>query len=43
MDASLNQPCRVQDDGSTSCKLLLYEGNNWYVYLLESIIRIRIG
>ena len=26
MDASLNQPCRVQEDGSMSCKLLLYEG-----------------
>ena len=24
MDASLNQPCRVQEDGSMSCKLLLY-------------------
>ncbi len=23
MDASLNQPCRVQEDGSMSCKLLL--------------------
>ena len=43
MDASLNQPCRVQDDGSISCKLLLYEGKIGYVYLTESIIRIRIG
>ena len=43
MGASLNQPCRVQEDGSMSCKLLLYEGNSGYVYLYESIIRIRIG
>ena len=43
MDASLNQPCRVQDDGSMSCKLLLYEGKPGYVYPAESIVRIRIG
>ena len=43
MDGSLNQPCRVQDDGSMSCKLLLYEGNPGYVYPAESIVRIRIG
>ena len=43
MDASLNQPCRVQDDGSMSCKLLLYKGKPRYVYLAESTIRIRIG
>ena len=24
MDESLTQPCRVQDDGATRCKLLLY-------------------
>ena len=43
MDGSLNQPCRVQEDGSMSCKLLLYEGKRRYVYLPESIVRIRIG
>ena len=43
MDASLNQPCRVQEDGSMSCKLLLYEGKPGYEYPAESIIRIRIG
>ena len=43
MDASLNQPCRVQEDGSMSCKLLLYEGKLRYVYLTESTVRIRIG
>ena len=31
MDASLNQPCRVQEDGSMSCKLLLYESKRSYV------------
>ena len=41
MDASLNQPCRVQEDGSMSCKLLLYEGKLGYVYPTESIVRIR--
>ena len=40
MDGSLNQPCRVQEDGSMSCKLLLYEGKRRYVYLSESIVRI---
>ncbi len=24
MDASLTQPCRVQEDGPMGCKLLLY-------------------
>ena len=43
MDASLNQPRRVQEDGSMSCKLLLYEGKCRYVYLFESIVRIRVG
>ena len=43
MDASLNQPCRVQEDGSMSCKLLLYEGTRRYAYLPESIVRIRVG
>ena len=43
MDGSLTQPCRVQDDGSMSCKLLLYEGKPEYVYSAESIVRIRIG
>ena len=33
----------VQEDGSMSCKLLLYEGKRRYVYLSESIVRIRIG
>ena len=43
MDASLNQPCRVQDEGAMHCKLLLYEGKCRYVYLFESIVRIRVG
>ena len=43
MDASLNQPCRVQEDGSMSCKLLLYKGKPWDVSQAESTVRIRIG
>ena len=43
MDESLNQPCRVQDEGAMHCKLLLYEGKLGYVYPTESIVRIRIG
>ena len=43
MDESLNQPCRVQEDGSMSCKLLLYKGKPEYVYSAESTVRIRIG
>ncbi len=28
MGGSLNQPCRVQDDGPTGCKLLFPGANN---------------
>jgi hypothetical protein len=28
MGGSLNQPCRVQEDGPTGCKLLLHGKNN---------------
>ena len=31
MDESLNQPCRVKDDGPTGCKLLLYRKKPLYV------------
>ena len=31
MGESLNQPCRVQEDGSMNCKLLLYGNNGLYV------------
>ena len=41
MDASLNQPCRVQEECAMHCKLLLYEGNNRYVYLDESTMLYR--
>ena len=43
MDASLNQPSRVKEDGSMDCKLLLYEGKVSDVSLIASIVRISIG
>ena len=39
MDASLNQPCRVQEDGSMSCKLLLYKGKMQIINDVEKIIK----
>ncbi len=32
MDGSLNQPCRVQEDGPLDCKLLLLGKKLPYVY-----------
>ena len=43
MDASLNQPSRVKDEGSMDCKLLLSEGKKADVSVLASIRRISIG
>ncbi len=40
MGESLNQPCRVQDDGPTGCKLLLYRKKLLYVYRTDGTIRI---
>ena len=31
MEATLTQPCRVQEDGPMDCKLLLYEKKPYYV------------
>ena len=43
MDESLNQPCRVQDDSPTGCKLLLYRKKHSDVSELDGTVRIRIG
>jgi hypothetical protein len=43
MGASLNQPCRVQEDGLMGCKLLLYRNNSPYVYGVEGTVRISTG
>ena len=43
MDASLNQPCRVQEDGPMGCKLLLQGNKSLFVNEVECTLRIRIG
>ena len=43
MGASLIQPCRVQEDASMVCKLLLYGKKHSVVKELDGIVRIRIG
>ncbi len=43
MDESLTQPCRVQDDGPTGCKLLLYRKNSLIVIRVDGTVRISIG
>ena len=35
MDVSLNQPCRVQDEGPLGCKLLSFGDNNDGMFLFE--------
>ena len=43
MDGSLNQPCRVEEEGPMGCKLLLFESNKVLARTDESIGRISIG
>ncbi len=43
MDASLNQPCRVQEDSLMGCKLLLYRNKPPFVKGAEGTVRIRTG
>ena len=43
MGASLNQPCRVQDEGSMGRKLLLYGKKPLHVWRVDGTVRIRIG
>ena len=43
MDASLNQPCRVQDEGPMGCKLLFYENKPPLVSGAEGIVGISTG
>ncbi len=43
MGASLNQPCRVQDEASMVCKLLLYGKKPSDVSEIDGTVGIRIG
>ncbi len=43
MDASLNQPSRVQDDGPMGCKLLFYAKKRTDVSELDGSVGISIG
>ena len=43
MDESLNQPCRVQEEGALRCKLLLYGKNIPFANGFDGTVRIRIG
>ncbi len=43
MGGSLNQPCRVQEDGPTGCKLLLRGNKPTFEKVAERTARIRIG
>ncbi|GFD77088.1 hypothetical protein KUL113_65080 [Tenacibaculum sp. KUL113] len=43
MEATLNQPCRVQEDCLMGCKLLLYRKKQSYVYDLDGTVRISTG
>ena len=38
MGASLNQPCRVQEDGPMDCKLLLYRKKPTLVRVLDGTV-----
>ncbi len=43
MDASLNQPSRVQDDGPMGCKLLFYAKKYSDVLEFDGSVGISIG
>jgi hypothetical protein len=43
MEATLTQPCRVQDDGPMGCKLLLYRNKPPNVFGAEGTVRISTG
>ena len=43
MDGSLNQPCRVEEEGTMYCKLLLPGGKVGHVWPIASTRRISIG
>jgi hypothetical protein len=43
MGASLIQPCRVQDEASMVCKLLLYGKKPRHVWRIDGTVRIRTG
>jgi hypothetical protein len=43
MDASLNQPCRVQEEGPMDCKLLFYGKKPLDASGADGTVGIRIG
>ena len=43
MGATLNQPCRVEEDGPMGCKLLLHGNKGTHVWVREGTVRISIG
>ncbi len=43
MEETLNQPCRVQEDGLMGCKLLLYRNKSPFVNGAEGTVRISTG
>ncbi len=42
-EATLTQPCRVQEDGPMGCKLLLYRKKPIHVWMADGTVRIRTG
>ncbi len=43
MEATLTQPCRVQEDCPMGCKLLLYRKKLIHVWITDGTVRIRTG
>ena len=43
MEATLTQPCRVQEDGPMGCKLLFCKNNVYLVRYFECITGISTG
>ncbi len=43
MEATLNQPCRVKDEGPMGRKLLLYGKKPLNVFGADGTVRVRIG
>jgi hypothetical protein len=43
MEATLTQPCRVQEDGPLDCKLLLNGKNGMLASVIDGTIRISHG
>ncbi len=43
MEATLTQPCRVQEDGPMGRKLLLYRKKLIHVWITDGTVRISTG